>query len=160
MREEDLNDELASHLEFQVRKHMAEGMSEPEARRLARIEFGWVDLAKEQCRDVDPWHWADASRRNLKYALRALAKSPGFSAIAIAILAAGIGATVGTFSLVDALLFRPLALPRPGELVQIASAGKDGRLNELPSTILDPLRSGTWLSGVCGFNTGYEGAET
>ena len=160
MREEDLNDELASHLEFQVRKHMAEGMSEPEARRLARIEFGGVDLAKEQCRDVDSWHWADATRRNLRYALRALAKSAGFSAIAIAILAVGIGATVGTFSLVDALLFRPLALPRPGELVQIASAGKDGRLNELPSTILDPLRSGAWLSDACGFNTGYEGAET
>ena len=160
MREEDLDDELTSHIEFQVRKHMAAGMSEPEARRLARLEFGGLDLAKERCRDTDPWHWAEASRRNLKYALRALAKSPAFSAIAIAILALGIGATVGTFSLVDALLFRPLALPRPNELLRIASAGRDGRLNQLPSTIVDPLKSSAWLSGACGFDTSYEGAET
>lgn len=159
MHEEDLDDELTSHIQFQVRKHMAAGLSEREARRLARMEFGGLDVAKEQCRDVDPWHWADASRRNLKHALRALAKSPAFSLIAIAILAVGIGATVGTFSLVDALLFRPLALARPNELVQIASAQKDGRLRELPSTILDPLKHSAWLSGVCGFNTSYEGAE-
>jgi len=160
MREEDLNDELASHLEFQVRKHMAEGMSESEARRRAGIEFGGLDLAREQCRDADPWHWLDASRRNLRHALRALGRSKLFSLVAIAILAVGIGATVGTFGLVDALLFRPLAVPRPYELVRIASLQKDGRLRQLPSTILDPLKSSTWLSGACGFNTGYEGGET
>lgn len=160
MRDEDLNDELAAHLEFQVRKHIAAGMSEPEARRRARIEFGGLDAAKEQCRDVDPWHWLDASRRNLKHVIRALAKSPAFTLIAIAIVAVGIGATVGTFALLDAILFRPLPVDRPGELVRIAAAGKQGRLFQLPSTIVDPLKSSTWLSSVCGFNTGYEGAET
>ncbi len=159
MRDDELDDELASHLEFQVRKHMAAGMNEAEARRRARIEFGGMDLTKEQCRDVDPWRHVDAARRNLRYALRSLAKSPAFSLIAILILAVGIGATVGAFSIVDALLFRPLGVFRPGELVRIAASDKDGRLRQLPSTILDPLKSSTWLSGACGFNTGYEGAE-
>ena len=159
MRDDELDDELSSHLEFQMRKHMAAGMSEAEARRRARIEFGGMDVTKEQCRDVDPWRRVDAARRNLKYALRSLAKSPAFSAIAIVILAMGVGATVGAFSIVDALLFRPLAVPRPGELVRIASIDKQGRLGSLPSTILEPLKKSAWLGGACGFNTSYEGAE-
>src|SRR5579863_4632054 len=136
MSSDDLDDELSSHLEFQARKYMAAGMSEQEARRRARLEFGGVDLAKEQCRDVDPWHRVDAARRNLRYALRSLAKSPAFSLIAIVILALGIGATVGAFAIVDALLFRPLGVQRPNELVRIAASDKDGRLRQLPSTIL------------------------
>ncbi|HEY1341146.1 MAG TPA: ABC transporter permease, partial [Bryobacteraceae bacterium] len=159
MRDDELDEELQSHLEFQVRKHMAAGMSEAEARRRARIEFGGIDLAKEQCRDVDPWRRIEAARRNLKYAVRSLAKSPAFALIAIMMLAIGIGATVAVFSVVDAMLFRPLPLPQPHELVRIATTDKRGRPGQLPSTILEPLKSSAWLRGACGFNTSYEGAE-
>ena len=159
MRNEDLDDELSSHLEFQTRKHMAAGMSEAEARRLARLEFGGVELTKEQCRDVDPWHRLDAARRHLRYAVRSLLKSPVFTLVAIVILAVGIGATVASFGILDAVLYRPVAIANPDELVRIGAVGKDGRILRLPSTILDPLKSSTWLSGACGFNVSDEGAE-
>jgi hypothetical protein len=151
MSPDDLNDELSSHLEFQVRKHMAAGMSEAEARRRAYIEFGGMDRTKEECRDVDPWRHVDGARRNLKYALRSLAKSPTFTAIAIAILGVGIGVTVGAFSVMDALLYRPLGVERPEELVRISSIDRKDRIGRMPSTLVDALRSSTWLSGVCGF---------
>jgi putative ABC transport system permease protein len=155
----DLDDELGSHLEFQVRKHMTAGMSEVEARRLARIEFGGMDRTKEDCRDVDPWRHVDRARRNMKYAMRSLAKSPTFAAIAIAILGVGIGVTVGAFSVVDALLYRPLGVERPDELVRISSIDRKGRIGRMPSTLVGALQSSTWLRGVCGFNTSDEGAE-
>ncbi len=159
MSTDDLDDELSSHLEFQARKHMAAGMSEAEARRRARIELGGMDRAKEECRDVDPWRHVDRARRNLKYALRSLAKSPAFTAIAIAILAVGIGVTVGAFSVVEALLYRPLGVERPDELVRISSIDRKGGIGRMPSTLVGALKSSTWLSGVCGFNTSDEGAE-
>ena len=159
MSNQDLDDELSSHLEFQTRKHMAAGLSEAEARRRARIEFGGLDLTKEQCRDVDPWRSVESARRNLRYALRSLAKSPAFSLIAIAILAVGIGATVAAFGILDAVLFRRLAIPHPDELVRIGSIGREGRINRLPSTILSPLHDAKWLAGACGFNVSDEGAE-
>ena len=74
--EVDLDDELASHLEFQIRKHIAAGMGEDEARRRARIEFGGLELTREEVRDVDRWHLIDVLARNLKFALRSLRKSP------------------------------------------------------------------------------------
>jgi predicted permease len=159
MRDDELDEELRSHLELQARKHMAAGMSEAEARRRARIEFGGMDLAKEQCRDLDPWRHLEAARRGLKHATRSLIRSPAFSLTAILILALGIGATVAVFSVLDALLFRPLPVHAPDELVRIASVDRRGRLGQLPNTILDPLQSSTWLRGLCGFDSSYEGVE-
>lgn len=159
MRHDDLDDELASHLEFQARKHMAAGMSEADARRQARAEFGGLDLTKEQCRDVDPWQQVDRLRRDFRYAVRSLRKSPIFTLIAVVILAAGIGATTGAFSVVDAVLYRPIGVSRPGELVRISTMGKQGRPGRLPSTILEPLRNSKWLAGACGFLGSQEGFE-
>jgi predicted permease len=157
--ENDLDDELRSHLDFQARKHAAEGMSEEEARRSARIELGGFEQTKETVRDVDRWRWVDVLARNLKYAVRTLVKSPGFSLVAVVILAVGIGSNLAVFSLVDSLLFRPLPVERPEELVRISSIDKQGRLGNLPSTIVEPLKRDSAFQGVCGFNTSDEGAE-
>jgi predicted permease len=157
--EDDLDAELTSHLDFQIGKHIAAGMSEEEAHRRARIEFGGLEQAREQVRDVDRWHWIDVFGRNLKYALRTLRKSPVFSLIAVIILAIGIGANLAVFSLVDSLLFRPLPVERPEELVRISTVDKQGRLGNLPSTIVDPVKQFAAFHGICGFNTSYEGAE-
>ena len=159
MDNDGLHEELESHLELQARKHMAAGMNEAEARRRARIEFGGLDLVTEQCRDVDPWRRLEAARRNLKHSLRSAARSPLFSLIAIVILGLSAGATVAAFNLMDALLFRPLPLPQPDELMRIASRDTNGRLGQLPSTFIEALRDSTWLGGACGFNTSYESAE-
>src|SRR6266481_158825 len=157
--EDDLDAELTSHLDFQAAKHAAAGMSDEEARRRARIEFGGLEQAREEVRDVDRWHGIDVLARNLKYALRSLRKSPGFSSIAVLILGIGIGANLAVFSLVDSLLFRPIPVERPEEIVRISSIDKQGRLGNLPSTIVDPLKRESAFQGVCGFNTSYEGAE-
>jgi predicted permease len=157
--EGDLDAELTSHLELQAGKYLAAGMSEEEARRRARIEFGGLEQAREQVRDVDRWHWIDVLARNLKYALRSLRKSPGFSLVAVLILAIGIGSNLAVFSLVDSLLFRAIPVERPEELVRISSIDKQSRLGNLSSIIVDPLKRDSAFRGVCGFNTSYEGAE-
>lgn len=153
----DLNDELQSHLEFQIRKHIAAGMSEPEARRRAQIEFGGFEAAKEACRDVERRCYIDSAWRSLRYALRSLRKNPVFSLAAIVIFAIGIGTTIAAFGVADALLLRPLPIPHPRDLVRIASVNKTGNLGQLPSTMVDPLKRSPWLEGVCGFNSLYEG---
>lgn len=75
------------------------------------------------------------------------------------ILAAGIGSNIGVFSLIDALLFRPLPVTRPEKLVRISSIDNQGRLSQLPSTILGPLARDTTLHGLCGFDSSYQGVE-
>src|ERR1700693_4688602 len=111
--EQDLDEELASHLELEARKLAARGMSMDEARRAARVEFGGFEHAKEECRDVDRWQWTDTLARNLRLAFRSLVRTPGFSLTAILILAIGIGSNLAVFSLLDSLLLRPLPLDKP-----------------------------------------------
>lgn len=155
----ELQDELAAHIEFQTRKHLLEGMSQEEAYRRARIEFGGFEASKEQCREIDRWRHLDALARNVRYAVRCLTKSPGFTLIAIVILSVGFGSNIAVFTLVNALLLRPLPVERPEELVRISSIDKDGRLGGLPSTILDLLHKDTTFQGLCGFDTGYPALE-
>ncbi|HZU28474.1 MAG TPA: ABC transporter permease [Bryobacteraceae bacterium] len=155
----DLDDEIAAHLEFETRKYMARGISEPEARRRARVEFGGVEPAKEACRDVDHWPCIDALLRDLRHAGRTLAKTPMFTAVAITILTLANGSNLAVFALIDSLFLRPLPVDRPGELLRIASVDKHGRPAQLPSTILEPLRQYDGATGVCGFDSSYEAAE-
>ena len=107
--EAELDDELASHLELQARKYMTGGATEAEARRRARLDFGGLESAREECREADGWSALDALSRNLKFAFRSLRRSPGFAVVAIVILAMGMGANLAVFNLVNALLLRPLA---------------------------------------------------
>jgi putative ABC transport system permease protein len=155
----ELEDEVAGHLEFLTRKHLAEGISHEEAYRRARIEFGSLEASKEQCREIDRWRYLDALGRNVRYAFRCLIKTPGFSLIAIFILAVSVGSNIAVFELVNALLLRPLPVERPNELVRISSIGKDGGLYGLPSTIIDLLNKDPAFQGFCGFDTGYSAVE-
>src|SRR5579871_6196938 len=81
--EDSLERELELHVEQLTRQFVGEGFSEPEARRLARREFGPVDLAKEQCRDMRRTHFVEDFAKDLVYAGRILRKSPGFTITAI-----------------------------------------------------------------------------
>ncbi len=155
----DLEDELSGHVELQARKHRAEGMSEEEARRHARIEFGAAQSVREECRETDRWHWVDASTRNLKHCFRSLGKSPGFALVFILILAVGVGSNLGVFSTMDALLLRPLPVERPNELVRILAKDRQGNSSILPSTFLDGLQGDRAFQGVCGFSTSLLAAE-
>src|SRR3989442_4521245 len=113
----DLDAELRAHLEMLVEENIRRGMSPIEARYAARREFGGVEQAKELHRDQRSIPFLDALLQDLRFALRALGKRPGFVLVAILTLALGIGSTTAVFSVVDRILFRSLPYPHDERLV-------------------------------------------
>jgi predicted permease len=118
--ERALDEELLSSLELLTEEKMREGFSPFDARRQATIELGGVEQVKEQCRDIRAVRWLGDLRQDLHYAVRTLAKSPSFTAVAVIILALGIGANTAVVTAIDAIVFRPLPVRQPDRLVDIA----------------------------------------
>ena len=117
--EGELEDELRFHLERQVEKYVQSGMSREEAMRRARVEFGGVELAKEECRDARGVNFIESLVQDLRFGLRVLRKSPGFTAAAVLTLALGIGANTAIFGLVDSAFLRGLPVREPERLIHI-----------------------------------------
>jgi predicted permease len=115
--EQELDDELRFHIEREAEKYERQGMREEAALRRARLEFGGIEQAKEASRDMRGIARLDSIVRDLRYAIRSLTSRPAFTLTVIATLALGIGATTAIFTLVDALLLRPLPVPHPEQLV-------------------------------------------
>lgn len=119
--EAELDDELRFHLERQIEKYVQSGMSRGEAQRRSRVEFGGVELAKEECRDARGVHLVETLLQDFRYGLRTLRKSPGFVAIAVLTLALGIGASTAIFSVVESVLWRSLPFPDSERLTALWS---------------------------------------
>ena len=117
--ERELDAELQAYIELEVEENIRRGMAPKEARRTALARLGGVETVKEECRDVHRFRIADDLWRDLRYGVRMLLKQPGFSATAIIVLALGIGANSAIFSIINAMLLKPLSIHRPGELVGV-----------------------------------------
>lgn len=117
--ERDLDRELRYHMDRRVDDMMRNGLGETEARRQASLEFGGVAQVQEQVRDTWHWRWLDAFVHDVRYAIRGLARSWGFTLGTGAVLALGIGATVALFSVVNTVLLQPLAYPDAGRIVSV-----------------------------------------
>jgi putative ABC transport system permease protein len=124
--ERDLAEEIRQHLDEKIDDLMLQGLSRDEASRLARREFGNVTLLEEQGRDVWRWPFVEDGLADLRYACRQLRRTPAFAFAAIATLALGIGASVAMFSVVNAVVLRPLPFPASDRLVTIESRDRRG----------------------------------
>lgn len=124
--EDDLDEELRFHLERAIERYEAGGLSRREARRKARVEFGQLDVVKEDCRRSWGIRQVDAFGQDLDYALRLLRKHPGLSAAAAVSLAIGIGLNTALFALLDATLLRRLPVDRQERLVDVYTSELDG----------------------------------
>ena len=115
----ELSESIREHLEEKIEDLVDEGMSREEATRTARREFGNVMLIEERSREVWRWPALESICADVKFALRQLSKSPGYTLTAILTLAIGVGANAAIFTLIDDAMLRSLPVERPAELVAV-----------------------------------------
>jgi predicted permease len=114
-----LNDELQFHLDQQVKENIARGLSPREAHYAALRTFGNPALLRDQARSSWSWNWLEKFLGDLRYGVRTLTRSPGFALTAILVMALGIGASTALFTIVRAVLLKPLPFRDPGNLVMV-----------------------------------------
>ena len=167
--ERELVAELELHIEMQAQDNIRAGMAASEALRAARVKFGSMESAKESYRDQRGLPWIDALQSDVRYALRGWRKNPGFTITGIAAMALGIGATTAIFSVVNAVMLKPLGIPDPDRLVVLTIIGESDTGDKVEATAASPAQFEYWraqrgiLHDVSAFRSGvvnYAGGGT
>jgi predicted permease len=164
--DQDLEDELRSHLEMRAEDNIEAGMSEGEARQEAARKFGNPTLVHEYARQTHLATWLETMLQDIRYAMRTLRKSPAFTLVAVSSLALGIGLNTAVFSLIDTLLFRRVKLVDTERLVSLyrVSAKGEGPRGWFPYPVIQQLRdsnhvfAGMAASTMSGFSVSFDGA--
>jgi len=141
--ESEMDAELRFHIEACAEDMVRHGVSRAEALRRARLEFGGIEQTKEECRDARGVNFIESLIQDLRFGLRMLRKNPGFTAIAVFTLALGIGANTAIFSMVNAVLLRPLPYKDANRLVTVWGYN---RARGYDTDLVSPLDFADWRS--------------
>lgn len=135
----EMDEEMRLHLEMKTEAYLRQGMSLTEARRAARREFGWMDTIKETCRDQRGVTPVEHLVQDVRFGLRVLRKSPGFTLVAVVTLALGIAATCAVFDLIEGVLLTPPPFHNPGRIVVISL------MKTAERTLVGGCTTGQWI---------------
>jgi macrolide transport system ATP-binding/permease protein len=128
--DERLREEIEEHLALQTAENLRAGLSPVEARRQAMLKFGGVEAMKQDYRAERGLLWIENLLQDVRFAIRSLRRTSGLTAFVVITLALGIGMTSGTFSMVDALIFRPYPVPHPSGVVTLVSTTHDSSFDD------------------------------
>jgi putative ABC transport system permease protein len=137
--EADLDEELRAYVDELTERKVRAGVAPAAARRAALIESGGVEQLKERVRDARVGHWLDTVLQDVRYAVRGLRRSPGFTSVAVITLALGVGANAAIFSVVDAVLLRPAPVRDLDRLVVLWETDRQSGTTREPASVPDYL---------------------
>ncbi len=148
-KQSDLEEELRSHLEQDIRERVGRGVSRVDAEADARREFGNAALVAEVTRDQWGWRWLESLLQDARYGLRQLRGHPGFTLVAVLTLGLGVGVNLAAFHFLNFLVFKPLPVRDPDSIVRLSPASPGGSSTSLPYAAMDFYRRhNTVLSAV------------
>lgn len=157
--EDDMEEELRSHIEHRADDLQRSGLGRAEAERRARIEFGGHERFKEESREALGGNFIETLIKDVRFSLRVLRKSRGFTIVAVLTLALAIGANAVVFSVLNALILRPLNVPRPESLYTIEH-GSDKSLALSYPDYLDLRDRNRSFEGLAAYNNSQAGLDT
>ena len=148
----ELDNEIFAHLELAERDAIAAGMSPEGARHAARRSFGGMEQMKEEHRDSRSVLWIENLLKDVRYGLASLWRNPSFTAVAVGVLALGIGANTAMFSLVDGVILRPLPFNQSEQLVQLWEGAPGTEMRASGPTFADWSEADTALENLAAYS--------